>query len=112
MDSSKPENFAAAIDANTRLVYTESIGNPRCNVDDLSGIAEVAHAHGLPFMIDNTVSPPPLFNPFDVGADIVVYSLTKIIGGHGLAIGGMVLDSGRFDWLAGGKFPEIRNNFV
>ncbi len=107
VDSSDPRNFAAAIDGKTRLVYTESIGNPRCNVDDLRGIADVAQAHGLPFMVDNTVAPPPLFNPFDVGADIAVYSLTKIIGGHGLAIGGMVLDSGRFDWLAGGKYPEI-----
>ncbi|EPR40778.1 O-acetylhomoserine/O-acetylserine sulfhydrylase [Desulfovibrio sp. X2] len=107
VDSSDPRNFAEAIDAKTRLVYTESIGNPRCNVDDIAGIAAVAHDHGLPFIVDNTVAPPPLFNPFDHGADIVVYSLTKMIGGHGTAIGGAVVDGGRFDWLAGNRYPEI-----
>lgn len=107
VDSSKPENFAAAIDANTRLLYTESIGNPRCNVDDIDAIAEVAHRHGLPLVVDNTVSPPPVYDPFAHGADIVVYSLTKMIGGHGTSLGGAVLENGTFDWSAGGKFPEI-----
>ena len=107
VDSSDPANFAAAIDANTRLVYTESIGNPRCNVDDLPAIAKVAHDAGIPFVLDNTVAAPPILNPFDVGADIAVYSLTKIIGGHGTAIGGAIVEGGRFDWSAGGRFPEI-----
>lgn len=106
VDSSDPANFARAIDANTRLLYTESIGNPKGNVDDFEAIAEVAHRHGLPFVIDNTVTPPPLFNPFDHGADLAVYSLTKMIGGHGTAIGGAVVEKGDFNW-ANGKFPEI-----
>ncbi|MBG0777353.1 MAG: O-acetylhomoserine aminocarboxypropyltransferase/cysteine synthase [Desulfovibrionaceae bacterium] len=107
VDSSDPANFAAAIDADTRLVYTEAIGNPRCNVDDLAAIAAVAHAASVPFVVDATTAPPPICNVFDHGADIAVYSLTKIIGGHGTAIGGAVVEGGRFDWGAAGKFPEI-----
>ncbi len=106
VDSSDPANFASAIDENTRLVYTESIGNPKNNVDDYPGIAEVAHRHGIPFVMDNTVSPPPLLRPFDLGADIVIYSLTKFIGGHGTSIGGAIVDGGKFDWN-NGKFPEL-----
>ncbi len=107
VDSRDPANFEKAIDENTRLVYTESIGNPKGNVDDLDGIAEVAHRHGLPLVVDNTVVPPPLFDPFRHGADIVVYSLTKMIGGHGTSIGGAIVDKGTFDWKAAGTFPEI-----
>jgi O-acetylhomoserine (thiol)-lyase len=107
VDSRDPANFERAIDENTRLVYVESIGNPKGNVDDLAAIAEVAHRHNLPFVVDNTVSPPPISNPFDYGADIVVYSLTKLIGGHGTSIGGAVIEKGDFDWKAAGKFPEI-----
>lgn len=107
VDSSDPANFAKAIDENTRLLFTESIGNPRCNVDDLEGIAGVAHARGIPLIVDNTVSPPPMFNPFDFGADICVYSLTKLIGGHGSSIGGAIVEKGGFDWAAQGKYPEI-----
>ncbi len=107
VDSSDPAHFAAAMDADTRLLYTESIGNPRCNVDDLRGIADVAHQAGIPFVLDNTVAAPPILNPFEVGADIAVYSLTKIIGGHGTCIGGAIVEAGGFDWSAGGKFPEI-----
>ncbi len=107
VDTSKASNVEAAIDANTRLVYTESIGNPRCNVDDFRALADVAHRHGIPFVVDNTVSPPPIFNPFEHGCDIAVYSLTKIIGGHGNSIGGAVVEAGGFDWAKGGKFPEI-----
>lgn len=107
VDSSNPENFAAAIDGNTRLVFSETIGNPRCNVDDLEGIAHVAHRHGLPLVLDNTVAAPPIFNPFDVGCDIATYSLTKIIGGHGTCIGGAIVEQGGFDWAASGRFPEI-----
>jgi len=107
VDSSKPANFAKAIDKNTRLFYTESIGNPKCNIDDLDAIAEIAHTHKIPLIVDNTVSPPPIFNPFDHGADIVVYSLTKMVGGHGTSIGGAVIEKGDFDWKGAGKFPEI-----
>ncbi|MFC1890097.1 O-acetylhomoserine aminocarboxypropyltransferase/cysteine synthase family protein, partial [Thermodesulfobacteriota bacterium] len=107
VDSGDAANFEKMIDENTRLLYTESIGNPKCNIDDLEAIAKVAHRHGLPFVVDNTVSPPPLFNPFDYGADIVVYSLTKMIGGHGTSIGGTVVEKGDFDWKGSGKFPEI-----
>ncbi len=107
VDSRDPANFERAIDENTRLLYTESIGNPKGNVDDLDAIAEVAHRHGLPLIVDNTVTPPPLFDPFTHGADIAVYSLTKMIGGHGTSIGGAVVDKGTFDWKASGKFPEI-----
>jgi len=107
VDSSHANNFAKAIDGKTRLVFTESIGNPRGNVDDFEAIAEIAHKNGLPFVIDNTVSPPPMFNPFEHGADVAVYSLTKIIGGHGTSIGGAVVEKGDFDWKKSGKFPEI-----
>jgi O-acetylhomoserine (thiol)-lyase len=106
VDSSDLAAIEAAIDENTRLVYTESIGNPKNNVDDFPAIAEIAHRHGIPFVIDNTVSPPPLLNPFDQGADIAVYSLTKFIAGHGNSMGGAIVDSGKFNW-ANGKFPEI-----
>ena len=107
VDTSDPKNVEAAIDENTRLVFTESIGNPKCNVDDLEAIAAIAHHHKIPFIVDNTVSPPPIFNPFDHGCDIAVYSLTKMIGGHGNSIGGAVVEGGRFDWLSAAKFPEI-----
>jgi O-acetylhomoserine (thiol)-lyase len=102
-----PANVAAAIDANTRLVFSESIGNPRCNVDDLPDLAAAAHAAGVPFVLDNTVAAPPILNPFAVGADIAVYSLTKIVGGHGTAIGGAIVEAGGFDWAASDKYPEI-----
>ncbi|NLV44232.1 MAG: O-acetylhomoserine aminocarboxypropyltransferase/cysteine synthase, partial [Candidatus Hydrogenedentes bacterium] len=106
VDSSDPANFEKAIDDNTRLLYTESIGNPKNNVDDFPAIANIAHKHGIPFVVDNTVSPPPLLRTFDLGADINVYSLTKFIGGHGTSIGGAIVDSGKFNWN-NGKFPEI-----
>ena len=106
VDSSDPANVDAAIDEKTRLVYTESIGNPKNNVDDYPAIAEVAHKHGIPFVVDNTVTPPPLLRCFDHGVDVAVYSLTKFIGGHGTSIGGAIVDSGKFDW-SNGKFPEI-----
>ena len=107
VNSSDPKEIEKAIDANTRLVYTESIGNPKNNIDDFRAIADIAHKHGLPFVVDNTVTAPPLFSPFDHGADIVVYSLTKIIGGHGTSVGGAVVEKGDFDWKTSGKFPEI-----
>jgi O-acetylhomoserine (thiol)-lyase len=106
VDSSDPENFRKAIDANTRLVYTESVGNPKNNVDDFEAIGKIAHEAGIPFVVDNTVTTPYLFKPLEHGADIVVYSLTKFIGGHGTSIGGAVVDGGRFPWN-NGKFPEL-----
>ena len=94
-----------AITPKTKAVYAESIGNPKLDVADLTGIAAVAHKHGIPFVLDNTVS-PYLLRPFDFGVDIVVYSATKFIGGHGTSLGGLIVDSGKFDWT-GGKFPLI-----
>lgn len=106
VDTSNPENIRQAIDENTRLVYMESVGNPKNNVDDFEAIAKVAHEAGIPFVIDNTVTTPYLFKPLDHGADIVVYSLTKFISGHGTSIGGAVVDGGTFPWN-NGKFPEL-----
>ncbi|TVR43345.1 MAG: O-acetylhomoserine aminocarboxypropyltransferase/cysteine synthase [Planctomycetota bacterium] len=106
-DSRDPKNFAALIDGRTKAVFTESIGNPKCNIDDIEGIAAVAHAAGIPLIVDNTVSPPPVFNPFAHGADICVYSLTKMIGGHGTTVGGAIVEKGDFDWTQGGRFPTI-----
>lgn len=106
-DTRDPANVAARIDERTKLVYTESIGNPKCNIDDLQALADVAHAAGIPFVVDNTVSPPPVFNPFDHGADLLVYSLTKMTGGHGAAIGGAIVERGDFDWSASGRFATI-----
>ena len=105
VDSADPRNFAKAIDKNTRLVYLESIGNPKNNVSDFAAIADIAHKNGIPLVVDNTVS-PMIFQPLQHGADVVVYSLTKFIGGHGTSIGGAIVDSGRFNW-ASGKFPEL-----
>ena len=106
VNSSDPENISKAIDDRTRLVYTESVGNPKNNVDDFAEIARIAHAAGIPFVVDNTVTTPFLFRPLEHGADIVVYSLTKFIGGHGTSIGGAVVDGGTFPWN-NGKFPEF-----
>jgi O-acetylhomoserine (thiol)-lyase len=97
---------AAAIDEHTKAIYTETIGNPKNNVDDFEALAKIAHAAGLPFIVDNTVATPVLFRPIEHGADIVCYSLTKFIGGHGTSIGGAVVDAGRFDWSSG-RFPEF-----
>jgi len=106
VDTSDPENIRRAIDENTRLVYTESVGNPKNNVDDFEAIAKITNQAGIPFVVDNTVTTPYLFKPLDHGADIVVYSLTKFIGGHGTSIGGAVVDGGKFPWN-NGKFPEL-----
>ncbi len=106
VDTSDPENVRNAIDENTRLVYMESVGNPKNNVDDFEAIAKVAHAAGIPFVVDNTVTTPYLFRPLEHGADIVVYSLTKFLGGHGTSIGGAVVDGGAFPW-DNGRFPEF-----
>ncbi len=104
VDSRTPENFAAAIDANTRALFVETVSNPALEVTDLEAVAEIAHAHGIPLIVDSTFSTPYLTQPIAHGADVVVHSLTKWFGGHGTGIGGVVVDSGRFNW-AGGKHP-------
>jgi O-acetylhomoserine (thiol)-lyase len=105
VDSSKPENFAAAITKKTKAVYAESIGNPKLDVLDIEALAGIAHAHRIPLILDNT-SVPYLLRPIDYGADIVVYSATKFIGGHGTSLGGVIVDSGNFPWKEG-NFPLI-----
>jgi O-acetylhomoserine (thiol)-lyase len=106
VDPSNPENFRQAINSRTRAVYAETIGNPKMDVLDIEPVANVAHEAGLPLILDNTFATPYLCRPFDYGADIVVHSATKFIGGHGTSIGGVIVDSGRFDWKSG-KFPEL-----
>ncbi|SHI69846.1 O-acetylhomoserine sulfhydrylase [Malonomonas rubra DSM 5091] len=106
VDGSNPANFAAAIDDNTKAIYAETIGNPQNNVDDFEAIAKIAQDNDLPLIVDNTVATPMLFKPIEHGADIVCYSLTKFIGGHGTSIGGAVVDSGNFDWSSG-RFTEF-----
>jgi O-acetylhomoserine (thiol)-lyase len=105
------DDFAAleaAIDSRTKAVFLESIGNPAGNIVDIERVAEIAHRHGVPVIVDNTVATPYLCRPFDFGADIVVHSLTKYIGGHGTTIGGIIVDSGRFDWAANkDRFPIL-----
>ena len=106
VDGSDPANFAPAIDANTKAIYLETVGNPRLDVPDIAAIADVAHAHGIPLVIDNTFA-PLLCQPIRHGADIVIHSATKWIGGHGTSIGGVVVDGGTFDWRASGRFPDF-----
>jgi O-acetylhomoserine (thiol)-lyase len=104
VDSNDPANFAAAADDKTRAFFCESVSNPALEISDLEAIADAAHAHGLPLIVDSTFSTPYLTKPIDFGADIVVHSLTKWLGGHGTGIGGIVIDSGKFNWSAG-KHP-------
>ena len=94
------EALAACIDENTRAVFCETVGNPAGNICDIDAIARMAHARGLPLIVDNTVATPVLLKPAQHGADIIVHSLTKFMGGHGNAMGGMLLDAGSFDWMA------------
>jgi len=102
-----PENVKKAVRPNTKLVYGETIGNPKGDVPDIQAIADAAHSEGLPFFIDNTFA-PLICRPFDYGVDIIIYSCTKWIGGHGTSIGGMIIDGGKFDWSQG-RFPEFTN---
>ncbi len=104
VDSTDPQNFAAAIDENTRALFCETVSNPALEIADLDAIAKIAHDHGLPLIVDSTFSTPWLTNPIEHGADIVVHSLTKWFGGHGTGIGGIIIDSTNFNW-AGGKHP-------
>lgn len=107
-ESDQPADIAKLIDANTKAVYCESIGNPAGNIADIEGLAKVAHDAGVPLVVDNTVATPVLCKPIEFGADIVVHSLTKYIGGHGNSVGGLIVDSGRFDWLQHkDRFPQF-----
>ena len=106
INPNNPANFAAAIRDNTKLIYIETIGNPKNDVLDYQAITKIAHEHGLPVICDNTVASPMLFRPIEHGVDIVVHSCTKIIGGHGTSVGGIVIDSGNFKW-DNGKFPHL-----
>jgi len=105
VDPDEPENFRKAITAKTKAIYIETIGNPRINVIDIEAVAKIAHENGLPLIIDNTFGTPFLSRPIEFGADIVIHSATKFIGGHGTSIGGVIVDAGKFDWAASGKFP-------
>jgi O-acetylhomoserine (thiol)-lyase len=107
VDPSDPANFEKAITEKTRLVFAESMGNPRLDTLDIAAVAKIAHEHSIPLMIDNTTPSPALVNPIAHGADIVIHSTTKFIGGHGTSIGGIIIDSGKFDWAASGKFPQF-----
>ena len=102
-----PSVFEDAIDDNTKALYIETIGNPNANLIDIQAVADIAHKHNIPLVVDNTFATPYLVRPFEYGADIVVHSATKFIGGHGTAIGGVIVDSGKFDWVKSGKFPSL-----
>lgn len=106
-DARQPESFEAAIRPNTKLLYAESLGNPNCDVADIGALAAIAHRHGIPLVVDSTFATPFLFRPIEHGADVVVHSATKFIGGHGTVMGGVIVDSGKFDWAQNGKFPGI-----
>ncbi len=112
VDPCDPDAFRSAIKAETRLIYAETIGNPRCEIVNIPVVADIAHQHALPVMLDSTLTTPWLLRPFDHGADIVIHSLTKFMGGHGVAIGGVVVDAGRFDWDASGKFPTLSEPYA
>lgn len=102
-----PENFRKAITPKTKAIFAETVGNPKGDILDIQAVAEIAHQNGIPLIVDNTVPSPFLLRPIDFGADIVVHSATKFIGGHGTTIGGVIVDSGKFDWAASGKFPGL-----
>ncbi|MBP3926563.1 MAG: O-acetylhomoserine aminocarboxypropyltransferase/cysteine synthase [Clostridium sp.] len=107
VDAHNLAEVEGAIQENTRAIYLETLGNPNSDIPDIDAIAEIAHKHGLPLVIDNTFGTPYLIRPIEHGADIVVHSATKFIGGHGTTLGGIIVDSGKFDWKASGKYPAI-----
>lgn len=107
VDPSDLQNFEKAIRPETKAVFIETMGNPNCSLLDIDAVAAIAHRHGVPLVIDNTFGTPYLIRPIEHGADIVVHSATKFIGGHGTSLGGIIVDSGKFDWRASGKFPQI-----
>ncbi len=107
VDPDDPENFTRAINDQTKAIFIESLGNPESNIIDIEAVADIAHKNGLPLIIDNTFGTPYLLRPIEFGADIVVHSATKFIGGHGTSIGGIIVDSGNFDWAGSGRFPGL-----
>ena len=107
VDPSDPENFEKAIKDNTKLLYAETLGNPNSDVIDIEAISAIAHKHGIPLIVDNTFATPFLLRPIEHGADIVVHSATKFIGGHGTVMGGVIVDGGNFDWAQNDKFPTL-----
>jgi O-acetylhomoserine (thiol)-lyase len=107
VDSRDPENFRTKINDKTKALYAEILGNPRLDTLDIEAVAGIAHEYGIPLIVDNTLATPYLVQPFKHGADIVVHSATKFIGGHGTSIGGVIVDSGKFDWAASGRFPGL-----
>ena len=107
IDADDFDGLRAAINPRTRAIYTETLGNPKLEVVDIETLASIAHEHGLPLIIDNTAASPILVRPIEWGADIVIHSATKFIGGHGTTLGGVIVDAGRFDWKASGRFPEF-----
>ncbi len=107
VDPDEENAFENAIDENTKAVFIESLGNPNSNIIDIEEVANIAHSHKIPLVIDSTFATPYLLRPFEYGADIVVHSATKFIGGHGTALGGVIVESGNFDWAASGKFPQF-----
>ncbi len=107
VDPEDLSNFENAIQDNTKAVYIESLGNPNSNIIDVDALAQIAHKHKIPLIVDNTFGTPYLFRPIEHGADIVVHSATKFIGGHGTSLGGVIVDSGKFDWIGSGKFPQL-----
>ena len=107
VDPDEEGSFEKAIDENTRALYIETLGNPNSNLIDIEALAKLAHSHNIPLIVDSTFATPYLLRPIEYGADIVVHSATKFIGGHGTAIGGVIIESGKFDWAASGKFPQF-----
>lgn len=107
VDPEEEGSFEKAIRPNTKAIYVETLGNPNSNVADIEALAKLAHAHDIPLVVDSTFATPYLLRPIEYGADIVVHSATKFIGGHGTAIGGVIVDSGKFDWIKSGKFPHL-----
>lgn len=107
VDPDEPGSFEAAIQDNTKALFIESLGNPNSNIIDVELVSGIAHSHGIPLLIDSTFTPPSQFRPIEHGADIVIHSATKFIGGHGTTLGGVIVDSGKFDWTASGKFPLL-----
>lgn len=107
VDGDNPENFKAALQENTKAIFIESLGNPNSSLIDVEAVSKIAHKHKIPLIIDNTFGTPYLFRPIEHGADIVIHSATKFLGGHGTTLGGIIVDSGKFDWEASGKFPQL-----
>lgn len=107
VEPSCADNFEKAIKDNTKAIFIETLGNPNSNIIDIEAVSGIAHKHGIPLIVDNTFGTPYLIRPIDFGADVVVHSATKFIGGHGTSLGGVIIDSGKFDWTGSGKFPQI-----